>query len=344
MDRSVDEGDRDALSAPPHLAVRGLRKRYDGREVVRGIDLAIARGEFLCLLGPSGCGKTTTLNLIAGFVSPDAGTIDVDGSPVQHLPPHRRNMGMVFQNYALFPHLSVFENVAFALRLRKLARTDIENKVRHALALTHLEGFESRFPRQLSGGQQQRVALARALVFEPTVLLLDEPFSNLDAKLRRQMRDEVREIQRRVGITTIFVTHDQEEALAISDRVAVLCEGRIEDVGTPLRVYRQPRSSFVAGFVGEVNVIPSGGGTALYLRPEALRVRRGCVPPSPHALAGTVEATTFLGARRRYAIRCEPLAASIVIESPASGEETLASGDRVIVEWEPADAILLRDG
>jgi ABC-type Fe3+/spermidine/putrescine transport system ATPase subunit len=335
----VEQGNRDALDAKAYLALKGLRKRYGDREVVCGVDLPIARGELVCLLGPSGCGKTTTLNLVAGFAEPDAGSIVVDGEAVERLPPHRRNMGMVFQNYALFPHLSAFENIAFGLRLRKLGADEIERKVHSALALTHLEGFERSLPRQLSGGQQQRVALARALVIEPTVLLLDEPFSNLDAKLRRTMRDEVREIQRRTGITTIFVTHDQEEALAISDRVAVMSGGAIEDVGTPFAIYHRPRSRFVASFVGDLNEIPG----PVYLRPEILDVRPAGGEPSASRrhLNGTLEGVTFLGARRRYTVHCASISATIIAEGAGTGADTLSVGDHVIVEWDPADALTL---
>jgi putative spermidine/putrescine transport system ATP-binding protein len=325
----VEQGNRSSLNDTAYLSLRGIKKRYGSREVVCGIDLDVARGELLCLLGPSGCGKTTTLNLIAGFIALDEGSISVGGKPVQAVPAYRRNMGMVFQNYALFPHLTVFENIAFGLRLRKLTRGEIEQRVRNALALTHMDHYGGQLPRQLSGGQQQRVALARALVIEPTVLLLDEPFSNLDAKLRRLMREEVLEIQRRVGITTIFVTHDQEEALAISDRIAVLREGHIEDVNSPLELYRRPRSGFVASFIGDVNVV---GDT--YVRPEALRLR---LAPDGDA---TIEAVTFLGARKRYRLRSRH-AGDLVAETPAS--EAFSVGDRVAVEWDPADATTLQD-
>jgi putative spermidine/putrescine transport system ATP-binding protein len=329
----VEQGNRNAL------VLQGLRKRYGDREVVCGVDLTIARGELVCLLGPSGCGKTTTLNLVAGFAEPDAGSILVDGHAVERLPPHRRNMGMVFQNYALFPHLSAFENIAFGLRLRKLPTDEIERKVQSTLALTHLEGFERSLPRELSGGQQQRVALARALVIEPTVLLLDEPFSNLDAKLRRTMRDEVRQIQQRIGITTIFVTHDQEEALAISDRVAVMSGGAIEDVGTPFAIYHRPRSRFVASFVGDLNEIPG----PIYLRPEIIDVRPAgsAQNAARRHLDGTLEGVSFLGARRRYTVLCASISATIIVEGAGTSADTLSVGDRVVVEWDPADALTL---
>jgi putative spermidine/putrescine transport system ATP-binding protein len=335
----VEQGNRDALNSDAYLVLNGLRKRYGAREVVCGIDLAIARGELLCLLGPSGCGKTTTLNLIAGFAEPDAGSILVAGHAVERLPPHQRNMGMVFQNYALFPHMSAFENIAFGLRLRKLANDEIARKVQSALALTHLEGFERSLPRELSGGQQQRVALARALVIEPTVLLLDEPFSNLDAKLRRTMREEVRQIQQRTGVTTIFVTHDQEEALAISDRIAVMNGGIIEDVGTPFAIYHQPRSRFVAGFVGDLNEIPG----PVYLRPEIVRVRRPSSEPNAgrRHLEGRLESVSFLGARRRYTVHCESISATVIAEGGELDGATFAAGDRVVVEWDPAEALTL---
>ncbi len=335
----MEQGNRDALAGDAYLKLQGLRKRYGDREVVCGVDLPIARGELVCLLGPSGCGKTTTLNLVAGFAEPDAGSIVVDGHAVERLPPHRRNMGMVFQNYALFPHLNAFENIAFGLHLRKLSAGEIERKVRSALALTHLEGFERSLPRELSGGQQQRVALARALVIEPTVLLLDEPFSNLDAKLRRTMRDEVREIQKRTGITTIFVTHDQEEALAISDRVAVMSDGTIEDVGTPFAIYHRPRSRFVASFVGDLNEIPG----PIYLRPEIVNIRHAGSEPSASCrhLDGTLESVSFLGARRRYTVHCASISSTIVAEGAGADAETFLVGDRVIVEWDPAEALTL---
>src|SRR5712671_3844308 len=240
----------------PYLALRGLAKRYDdGPAAVAGLDLVAERGEFLTLLGPSGCGKTTVLRMIAGLVPPSAGRIAVDGADVTAMPAHRRNMGLVFQNYALFPHLNVARNVAFGLEMRGTLRDAIDKRVTNSLALVRLEGLRRRMPRELSGGQQQRVALARALVIEPALLLLDEPLSNLDAKLREELRDEIRDIQRRLGITAVFVTHDQVEALTLSDRIAVMNAGRLEQVGTPSEVYERPATEFVAAFIGRTNRI-----------------------------------------------------------------------------------------
>ncbi|WP_324734807.1 ABC transporter ATP-binding protein [Thermococcus sp. SY098] len=212
-------------------------------------------GEFLTLLGPSGCGKTTTLRIIAGFEKPDKGKVLFNGRIMNEIPPYERNIGIVFQDYALFPHMTVFKNIAFGLELRKLPREEIEKKVRQALKLVGLEGLENRYSEQLSGGQQQRVALARALVIEPEVLLLDEPLSNLDAKIRERLRGEIKRIQKELGITTIYVTHDQEEAMAISDRIAVMNNGRIEQVGNPLELYYHPKTEFVAKFLGLSNIL-----------------------------------------------------------------------------------------
>ncbi|CAB3390712.1 ABC transporter ATP-binding protein [Kyrpidia spormannii] len=288
-----------------HLVLDGVVKRFHDREVIHGVHLSVERGELMCFLGPSGCGKTTILNMIAGFLAVDAGEIRLDGVSVEKRPSHKRNMGMVFQNYALFPHMTVFENIAFGLKLRKVDKAAIREQVGRVLELTRLTGYEDHYPRQLSGGQQQRVAMARALVIRPDVLLLDEPFSNLDAKLRQEMREEVFEIQRRIGITTIFVTHDQEEAMAISDRIAVIHNGVIEQVGAPREIYEEPRTDFVATFIGEVNALsgrvagnesrgwvsvatdfgerfsgrssgaelPVGAEVTLYVRPEHMRIQ-----------------------------------------------------------------------
>ncbi len=224
-------------------------------QAVKEADLQINQGELVTLLGPSGCGKTTTLRMIAGFEFPTSGRIFLDGAEINDLPPNKRNMSMVFQSYAIFPHLNVFENIAYGLNVLHLSKTEINRKVGAVLDLVELEGYEKRAPNQLSGGQQQRVALARALVMEPKVLLMDEPLSNLDAKLRESMRTEIRRIQRRLGITSVYVTHDQIEAMTLSDRVVVMNEGVIEQVGTPMEIYRSPRTRFVAGFIGRANFI-----------------------------------------------------------------------------------------
>src|SRR6188508_2973708 len=240
------------------LELIDLSKRYGEQAAVAGVTLDVTDGEFLVLLGPSGCGKTTTLRMIAGLVEPSGGAARIGGTDVTHLPPWRRNTGMVFQSYALFPHMSVADNVAFGLQMRRLGKSEIETRTREALRLVRLEGFAQRLPRQLSGGQQQRVALARALAIRPDVLLLDEPLSNLDAKLREQVRVEIRELQRQLGLTTVMVTHDQEEALTMADRLVVMNEGSVRQVGSQRDLYERPADRFVAGFVGRSTFL---GGT-----------------------------------------------------------------------------------
>jgi putative spermidine/putrescine transport system ATP-binding protein len=238
------------------LELSGIRKVFPGGTVaVDRFDLVAARGEFVSFLGPSGCGKTTTLRMIAGFEQPTAGTIRIDGRDVTNVPPNHRNVGMVFQSYALFPNMTVADNIAFGLRIRGTGRDAIKRRVAELLELIHLTDRGDRYPFQLSGGQQQRVALARALAIEPTVLLLDEPLSALDAKIRVALRHEIRQIQRQLGITTVYVTHDQEEALELSDRIVVMSDGRVEQVGTPFEVYNFPATAFVASFVGTLNAV-----------------------------------------------------------------------------------------
>ena len=262
------------------ISIRGLSKSYGGDgglAAVSDLSLEIADNQFVTLLGPSGCGKTTTLRLIAGFMAPDAGTIHADGRLVSSreqvvVPPEERGMGMVFQNYAVWPHKTVFENVVFGLKVRGVAPSEARARVKATLALVNLTGFEDRLPSELSGGQQQRVALARSLVVEPQILLLDEPLSNLDAKLRERMRSELKQLQRRTGITFVYVTHDQAEALALSDRIAVIHGGRLQQFGTPQEVYARPASRVVADFMGLVN---SGAGDSGLRRPPAV-ARCGC--------------------------------------------------------------------
>src|SRR5215831_16163260 len=243
------------MPAGVELDVRGLTKRYSSQVSVGPLSFDVMEGEFFSLLGPSGCGKTTTLRCIAGFETPSAGSISLGGERLDDKPPHRRDVGLVFQSYALFPHLTVFDNVAFGLRLRRLPKNDIADRVDRILQLVDLSGMAARFPVQLSGGQQQRVAIARSLVLEPRILMFDEPLSNLDFKLRIQMRGELRDLQRRLGKTSIYVTHDQTEALALSDRIAVLSHGRIEQIGTPAEIYERPASAFVAEFIGSSNML-----------------------------------------------------------------------------------------
>jgi putative spermidine/putrescine transport system ATP-binding protein/spermidine/putrescine transport system ATP-binding protein len=244
-----------ASAAASYLQIAGVTKRFGNVVALSDATLDVAQGEILTLLGPSGGGKTTLLNVVAGFLIPDSGTIRIESRPITDMPPYRREIGVLFQNYALFPHMSVASNVGYGLRMRNLSRADIRRRVAEMLALVQLTGYEERKPRQLSGGQQQRVALARALAISPKVLLLDEPFSALDKGLRASMQIELKDIQRRLGVTTIFVTHDQSEALSLSDRIAVISEGRIRQIGTPDEIYRRPADRFVAGFVGDVNVL-----------------------------------------------------------------------------------------
>jgi len=275
------------LPPRPDIAVRldGVSKRFGEVAALHEGSLAVHRGELMTLLGPSGCGKTTLLNLVAGFLPPDSGDIVIDGERVTAVPTHRREIGMMFQSYALFPHMTVAANVGYGLRMRGLAKREIAVQVADALALVKLTGLEDRRPRQLSGGQQQRVALARALVVRPKVLLLDEPFSALDKSLRASMQVELKEIQRKLGVTTIFVTHDQSEALSLSDRIAVMSEGRIRQCGTPEEVYRRPSDRFVASFVGDANVLHARLDRALGATATvALGAARIAVPAE--ALAG----------------------------------------------------------
>ncbi|MBK8740506.1 MAG: ABC transporter ATP-binding protein [Betaproteobacteria bacterium] len=239
----------------PAVEVRGLRIRYGETEVVRGISLSVGAGEIVSLLGPSGCGKTTTLRAIAGFIIPEFGDVFLHGRDVTETPPNQRNIGMVFQGYALFPHLSVFDNVAYGLRMRKIPRAEIAERVTRVLSMVKLGEFAERRPKQLSGGQQQRVAIARALVIEPTVLLLDEPLSNLDAKLRQEMRVELRRLLKSTRVASIFVTHDQEEAMVLSDHIVLMNAGEVEQRGSPREIYQQPKSLFTAAFVGEANFL-----------------------------------------------------------------------------------------
>jgi len=345
------------------LRLSGLTKRYGpGPAAVDGMSLEVAAGEFLALLGPSGCGKTTCLRMLAGLVPPDEGRIEVGGRDVTALPPFRRNMGLVFQNYALFPHMDVAANVAFGLEMRSVSSAERARLVAEALRLVRLEGYERRRPRELSGGQQQRVALARALVIRPDVLLLDESLSNLDAKLREQMRLEIREIQRTLAITTVFVTHDQVEALSMCDRVAVMDSGRVSQVGTPEDLYERPANRFVAGFVGRANWLAGvaraggvdlagtrvaalhgeadGAAVELMLRPHRLRLRRagGGGAEGDASLPGKVRSLSYIGDVAQ--VEVETAAGRLVVERGTDGGDWrgFAEGEAVEVGWSPAGA------
>ena len=354
------------------VRLEGVGKRYGDTWAVRGVDLRVEPGEFFTLLGPSGCGKTTLLRSIAGFVTPDEGTIYLDDGPVRAVPPWKRDVGLVFQNYALWPHMTVFENVAFGLRQRRVAAAERLERVRRALALVNLGGLEGRRPSQLSGGQQQRVALARTLVVEPRVLLLDEPLSNLDAKLRAQMRIELLKLQQDLGITALYVTHDQEEALALSSRIAVMSEGRVVQVGTPRAIYENPADAFVAGFVGTANLwtatvverrgdtvrMTLAGGFALEasapgaalapgtrrtvcLRPEAVRVLAPDAAAGPNRRPGRVGAAVFRGEDILYEIGLDGGPTLHALAANPRGRGLFARGDAVVATWDAADLLIL---
>ena len=350
------------------LRLAGLTKRYGpGPAAVDGMSLEVAAGEFMALLGPSGCGKTTCLRMVAGLVPPDAGSIEVGGRDVTGLPPFRRNMGLVFQNYALFPHMDVAANMSFGLEMRGVAGAERARLVAEALRLVRLEGYERRRPRELSGGQQQRVALARALVIRPDVLLLDESLSNLDAKLREQMRLEIRDIQRKLGITTVFVTHDQVEALSMCDRVAVMDRGRVSQVGSPEDLYERPANRFVAGFVGRANWLAGtavaggvdlagtrvavahdalpGARVEVMLRPHRLRLRRAgeASAGDEAAIAGRVRSLSYVGDVAQ--VEVESAAGRLVVERGTDGGDWrgFAEGEAVEVAWLAAGARVFPD-
>ena len=330
---------------------------------VKDTTLDIEPGTFVTLLGPSGCGKTTTLRMIAGFESPDEGEIYLGGEPINELTPNKRDTAMVFQSYALLPHYNVFDNVAYGLKIRKLPKAEIKEKVTNILKLVELEGMESRMTNQLSGGQQQRVALARALVLEPGVLLFDEPLSNLDAKLRVTMRTEIRKIQQKVGITAIYVTHDQSEAMSISDKIIIMSNGRVEQIGTPQEVYYQPNSRFVADFIGEANFLDArvkvakegkadilvsgqemtvnnyvdakpGEDVLLVLRPEAVRLS------DTGQLPGEVILSTFMGAYQYYHLKVGDITVQITEYNPV-GKKIFRVGDKAALAFDPAGVYIL---
>ena len=327
------------------IRLRGLRRTFGHVVAVDHVDLDVFDGEFLTLLGPSGSGKTTVLRMIAGFEIPDAGTIELAGQVVTDLPPYARDVNTVFQDYALFPHMSVQANVEYGLRVKKVPKAERQARATEALAAVRLAGYGERAPSQLSGGQRQRVALARALVNRPRVLLLDEPLGALDLKLREEMQVELKAIQRDVGITFVFVTHDQDEALTMSDRIAVFNEGRIEQVGTPAEVYEHPATTFVAGFVGTSNMITGAAAQAILgrsgtysIRPEKIRLEAGDVPAGPgeHAARGTVREVVYVGMSTRFVVDLAAGGTLMAVRqnaSTASGDEALLRGQPVTLLW-----------
>ncbi|WP_431966340.1 ABC transporter ATP-binding protein [Actinacidiphila sp. bgisy160] len=338
------EGTAEATdTGTPAVRLRDLRKSFGQVHAVAGVDLEIADGEFFSMLGPSGSGKTTVLRMIAGFEAPTAGTVALAGRDVTRLAPFERDVNTVFQDYALFPHMTVEQNVAYGLKVRAVPKAERIERARAALASVRLEGFGGRRPAQLSGGQRQRVALARALVGRPRVLLLDEPLGALDLKLREQMQVELKAIQREVGITFVFVTHDQEEALTLSDRIAVFNGGRIEQVGTPAEVYERPATPFVAGFVGTSNLLTDDTGT-YSVRPEKIRLLAPGVPPGPpdpaddelRTVSGTVAEVVYLGDATRFLVDLDEggrLTALQQNQETSSADVAAYRGTRVRLQW-----------
>ncbi len=318
----------------------GVTKRFGDVAAVDSIDLEVHAGEFLSLLGPSGCGKTTTLRLIAGFERPDEGQVRIGGEDVARLPPYKRDVNTVFQSYALFPHLTVAENVAYGLKQRGLGRSERRTRASEMLELVRLSGFEGRKPKQLSGGQQQRVALARALVMSPKVLLLDEPLGALDLKVRRELQIELKRIQRELGITFVYVTHDQEEALAMSNRVAVLNAGRIEQLAAPREIYDRPATRFVADFIGDTNFVRQSG-RVVAVRPEQVQLTRQAAGVEG-AIGATIVATMVVGPAVQCVVRTEDGQEVLVREQRTRGKagaESLGEGERVYVSWPSEDAL-----
>ncbi|HEX5028824.1 MAG TPA: ABC transporter ATP-binding protein [Gaiellaceae bacterium] len=327
------------VEAPPDISVRGLTKRYGDVVAVAGVDLDIPAGEFFTMLGPSGSGKTTTLRMIAGFEMPDEGTISLAGEDVSRLPPYDRPVNTVFQDYALFPHMTVQQNVEYGLMVKKVKKGDRRERAADALAMVRLAGFGDRKPAQLSGGQRQRVALARAIVNRPKVLLLDEPLGALDLKLRQEMQIELKAIQREVGLTFVYVTHDQEEALTMSDRLAVFNQGKIEQIGPPAEVYEHPQSEFIAGFVGVSNVIERDG-RRYTVRPEKLDLLGDGQEPESgsHVEAGVVRDVQYVGPITRYHVTLDRGGELQVLAQnleEGSSEVLEAKGRRVRVVWRP---------
>ena len=356
---------------PWSIRLDRVKKIFDNHvTAVDDVSMTIQEGEFFSLLGPSGCGKTTTLRLIAGFEEPTEGTIYIRGRDVTHVPPHKRDTGMVFQNYALFPHRSIFENVSFGLRMRRLPKEDIKKRVNDALKLVEMEGLGDRRPSQLSGGQQQRVALARAIVIEPTVLLCDEPLGALDKKLRQQMQFELKKLQKKIGVTLVYVTHDQEEALTMSDRIAVMHQGHVVQMGSPLQIYNHPQTKFVSNFIGDSNLfegsveemdkdlahvvttdqvrlvtreyhLTPGDRLTIAVRPEKTRLLIAG-EKAENSFTGSVESANFMGVSILYRIALPSGRLVFVIEPNDGSKPIFAPGQGVRVGWEGTDCLILK--
>jgi spermidine/putrescine transport system ATP-binding protein len=359
-------------AARPMVELRNVSKRFGSFMAVENVSLQIRQGEFLTLLGPSGCGKTTMLRMISGFETPTEGAVLLDGQDVTYVPPYRRDVNQVFQSYALFPHLSVFENVCFGLKMKGIPRAAMEDRAMRMIEMVSLKGFEHRKPAQLSGGQRQRVALARAIVNEPKVLLLDEPLAALDAKLREQMQVELKRLQKRLGITFIFVTHDQEEALTMSDRIAVINLGRIEQIGTCNEIYHQPRTTFVANFIGEANLLdaevlarngstvrlriegdfeltatqanlsPDAKKAIVSIRPEKIYIQK-TPPAGDNVFEAMVAEELFKGATDELVLQtASGLQLTAVVANESSSQEAFHEGDRVYCQLHPDDIVIVQ--
>lgn len=354
------------------VQLKNVCKSFDGEVVVKGTDLEIKKGEFLTLLGPSGCGKTTTLRMIAGFEIPTSGEIIIDGDDITYTPPHERCVNTVFQNYALFPHMNIFNNIGFGLKMKKVSKSEIKEKVNNILKIVQLEGYENRMPSQLSGGQMQRVAIGRALINNPKVLLLDEPLGALDLKLRKQMQLELKHLQRQLGITFIFVTHDQEEALTMSDRIVVMNKGHIEQVGTPEELYEKPTTRFVADFLGETNLllgetiklketevllkleeeqdiirIPNlnyeiGDKFTVSVRPERIKIKKE-VEEGDVWLPCTLKERIYVGSVIKTVVLLKNNKEIIVNEPIGQSYNFTSTGEKVFITWNPNNTVVIKE-
>lgn len=356
------------------VELRGIMKKFQSNVVVQNFNLQVEQGEFISFLGPSGCGKTTTLNMIAGFLDPDGGDLLIKGQRMNGVPPYKRELGMVFQTYSLFPHMTVAENIAYGLKLRKVNKQEMQERVNRVLGLVKLPNVADRYPKQLSGGQRQRIAIARALVIEPSLLLLDEPLSNLDAKLREELRDELKRLHHEIGVTTIFVTHDQEEALALSDRIVVMNHGFVEQIGTPLEIYNQPASEFVHTFIGKTNrlegevigmdgdvlTLRTTGGmlvkaakqqrsvalhekVIIFIRPEKIKLTDTAVSEEANRVKGHLQLASFLGSYTECEVKVGEHTLSVKVQMTDSSVDR-QEGQTVYCQWNADDVLVMPAG